>query len=34
VATGAEPLFTHGGAASQREQLHLPPGAVMFAPLS
>jgi alpha-glucosidase len=34
VATGAEQLFTHGGAASQREQLHLPPGAVLFAPLS
>lgn len=34
VATGAEPLFTHGGAGIQRAQLHLPPGAVLFALLS
>jgi alpha-glucosidase len=34
VATGAEPLFTHGGAGIQRAKLHLPPGAVLFAPLS
>lgn len=34
VATGAAPLFTHAGAALHGAQLHLPPGAVLFAPLA
>ena len=34
VATGAEPLFAHGGAGLRRAQLHLPPGAALFAPLA
>jgi alpha-glucosidase len=34
VAPGAKPLFVHGGAALRGAQLHLPPGAVMVAPLA
>ncbi len=34
AATRAEPLFTHAGAARRGEQLHLPPGAVLVAPLA
>jgi alpha-glucosidase len=32
--TGTAPLFTHGGAALYGPQLHLPPGAVLFVPLT
>ncbi|MFZ4651867.1 MAG: alpha-amylase family glycosyl hydrolase [Rubrivivax sp.] len=34
VACGAAPLFVHGGATLHGAQLHLPPGAVMVAPLA
>jgi hypothetical protein len=34
AAPGAAPLFVHGGAALHGAQLHLPPGAVMVAPLA